>query len=133
MLAFFTRSRIQKLVLIAITLLSLGGCASDQTRLVQGKQDFIEQDYHQAFKTLQPLAVKGNADAQYALGYMYYHGYGTPQSTPLAMKWMQSAAAQNQHDALLALKMIESSDVEDPSTETNPIFSSVPPNYRTQQ
>ncbi|NNM58792.1 MAG: sel1 repeat family protein [Legionellales bacterium] len=111
---------------------SLGACASDQTRLVQGKQDFIQEDYHQAFKTLQPLAVKGNPDAQYAVGYMYYYGYGTPQDNQLAFKWMQSAAAQGQRDAIQALKMLQPNSAEETET-ANPVFSSLPPDYRAQE
>ncbi len=111
--------------------LGLTACASDQTRLVQGKQDFIQEDYHQAFKTLEPLAVKGHADAQYAVGYMYYYGYGTPQNDQLAFKWMQSAAAQGQHDATQALKMLQSTPPD--QAQTNPVFSSLPPDYQAQQ
>ncbi|MFN7098134.1 MAG: tetratricopeptide repeat protein [Gammaproteobacteria bacterium] len=119
--------RITLLILMCITLCS---CASDQILLAQGKQNFIVGDYHQAFKTLQPLAVKGNADAQYAVGYMYFYGYGTPKNNQLANKWMQSAAAQGQPGALQALKMIQDQMLND-NTTTNPTFTSVPPDYQT--
>lgn len=107
----------------------LSSCTTDQQRLAQGKESFIVGDYHQAFKTLQPLAVKGNADAQYAVGYMYFYGYGTPKNNVLANKWMQSAAAQGQPGALQALKMIQDEMLNE-STPTNPTFTPVPPNYQ---
>jgi hypothetical protein len=118
-----------KLIFIIIACINLCSCASDQTLLAQGKQSFIVGDYHQAFKTLQPLAVKGNADAQYAVGYMYFYGYGTPKNNQLALKWMQSAAAQGQPSAQQALKMIQDEMVND-SAPTNPTFTPVPPNYQ---
>lgn len=119
---------IYKLILFILICVGLCACATDQTLLAQGKQSFIVGDYHQAFKTLQPLAVKGNPDAQYAVGYMYFYGYGTPKNDPLAYKWMQSAAAQNQPEAKQALTMIQNEMLYN-NTPTNPTFTPLPPNY----
>ena len=51
----------------------------------------------------------GNADAQYAIGYMYFNGLGTPVDDVLAIHWLQAAAKQHNHQAILALATINTS------------------------
>ena len=51
-------------------------------------------DYATAFKLLKPLAEQGNADAQYNLGLMYYHGEGVRKDDKEAVKWLRKAADQ---------------------------------------
>lgn len=113
--------------LLWLVLFSLSGCVTSSAQLTQGKQDFMLGDYHQAFKKLEPLAIQGNADAQYAIGYMYFYGQGTPQNSLLAAKWMQAAANQGQTDAIKALTLIKTP--ADTDTQ-NPTFSTLPAGYQ---
>ena len=94
---------------IAASGFMLQSCAvqTQQQNLLQGQQYFQEQDYVHAFKMLKPLAQKGNADAQYALGYMYYYGKGVPKDYQLAVKWMRAAASQGQPLAQQALGQLQ--------------------------
>jgi tetratricopeptide (TPR) repeat protein len=39
-------------------------------------------------------AEKGDAKAEYSLGYMYYHGKGAPQDYAEAVRWYRKAAEQ---------------------------------------
>ncbi len=122
---------LKRTVITTFLLICLGivsGCASQETRLVNGKQNFMLGDYHQAFLQLQPLAVKQNPDAQYAVGYMYYYGLGTSQNTTIALKWLESAAAQGQPQAKQALDMIDNREVVNEPPQ-NAVFTNVPPNY----
>ncbi len=93
----------------ALAVISLSGCTmqNKQQQMLEGQQYFEEQNYTKAFKELKPLAEKGNPDAQYALGYMYFYGKGTPKDLPLALKWMNKAAQQGQPLAQQALAAIE--------------------------
>jgi uncharacterized protein len=52
-------------------------------------------DYATALRHLRPLADKGDARAQSALGLMYYHGRGVPQHDPEAANWFRLAADQD--------------------------------------
>lgn len=88
-------------------LLILGGCANTQNNFVEGKQQFLLGDYHQAFAKLQPLAVEGNPQAQYAVGYMYFYGLGTVQNYEAAQKWMVVAAEQGHPEARAALAKLD--------------------------
>jgi len=45
----------------------------------EGLAAYERGDYATALKEWQPLAVAGNADAQYYLGVMYAFGQGVPQ------------------------------------------------------
>ena len=47
-----------------------------------------------ALRLIRPLADQGNADAQYALGFMYARGQGVPQNYAEAAKWWRLAADQ---------------------------------------
>jgi hypothetical protein len=84
-------------------LLLLGGCVSTQNNFVEGKQQFLLGNYHQAFSKLQPLAIQGNTQAQYAVGYMYFYGLGTIKNEEAARKWMLVAAEQGHPEARAAL------------------------------
>src|SRR5581483_5011323 len=60
-------------------------------------------DYTQAIQELQPLADKGDAEAQYLLAETYFGGHGG--STTEALKWMTASAQQGyvQAEARLGL------------------------------
>lgn len=93
--------------IVGFSLLVLVGCATtDATKLCQGKKAFSQEQYRCAFETLMPLAAKGNADAQYAVGYMYFYGKGTIEDPDLANNWIRKAAAQGQLDAVRALEVM---------------------------
>ena len=51
-------------------------------------------DYATALRLWRPLADQGNAEAQYALGFMYARGQGVPQNNAEAAKWWRLAADQ---------------------------------------
>lgn len=76
--------------------------------LEQGKISFSAGNFKQAFHQLLPLAAKGEAQAQYAVGYMYYYGYGAAQDKESGLFWMQKSAEQQYAPALKALAIIHS-------------------------
>ena len=51
-------------------------------------------DYATALTVFRPLAEKGNADAQNALGRMYLYGLGLRQDSAAAAGWYRKAAEQ---------------------------------------
>jgi len=85
----------------------------------QGKMHFIAGNYRYAFRELLPAAVKGNLQAEYAVGYMYYYGYGTSQDTDTGIFWMQKAAAQNFEPAVKALGIIHHKAIAEREREKN--------------
>ena len=60
-------------------------------------------DYATALRFFRPLAEKGNADAQFNLGYMYNRGRGVPQDYVQAVSWYRKAAEQGDASAQLNL------------------------------
>lgn len=100
--------RLTRYTLIAIACFMLLSCASTKLsqELIGGKALFRAGDYHEAFHTLLPAAAAGRPEAQYAVGYMYYYGYGTPQDSESGMFWMQKSAEQNYQPAIKALNQI---------------------------
>lgn len=96
-----------RLVLVMLLAAVLVACASDAEKLAQGRSDLESQNYAQAYKTLLPLAEDGNADAQYAVGYLYYYGQGVKENPAEAKRWMRKAASQGQPLAIQALKLMD--------------------------
>lgn len=84
----------------------LTACASTGELLQRGQADFKDGNYTQAFEQLQPLAEKNNADAQYAIGYMYYYGQGTQKNIIRAQQWIRKAASQGQVQAIKAMTLL---------------------------
>lgn len=96
----------------AIILLSIGisACASTGASsgnpLQLGKKAFQSGDYKTAYSQLYPLAVKGQADAEYAVGYMLYYGKGVAQDQSTGANWIREAAVHGQAQAEAALKLL---------------------------
>lgn len=90
----------------------LAGCVANnnQSRYEMGKQNFVEGNYRNSFGQLEPMAQRGDPDAQYAIGYMYFYGLGAIQDRNLAYQWMQAAAAQGQPQARQALAELNASN-----------------------
>ena len=64
-----------------------------------GFNAYERKDYETAYKLWLPLAGKGDARAQTALGLMYDMGQGVPQDYKEASKWFRLAAEQGDADA----------------------------------
>ena len=98
------------LAVIVIVLTLLAGCQTTDPRLStyeNGKINFQHQNYGVAFKQLLPAAYHGQAQAQYAIGYMYYYGLGTTKDKNAAIQWMRKAAHNHNLAAKQALALID--------------------------
>ncbi len=95
------------LVFICCTIF-LSSCSINRLNLSEGINSFKVQDYRQAFIRLKPEAEKGQPEAQYAVGYMYYYGQGVVEDRQKARYWINCAAKAGQPDALAAIKMLSS-------------------------
>ncbi len=95
-----------RLVKIVSFILFLSGCIHYGSNLQEGIKSFQVQDFRQAFIRLKPEAEKGNPDAQYAVGYMYYYGQGVIEDRKKAWYWITRAAKAGQADAQAATKLL---------------------------
>lgn len=77
------------------------------SELQQGKRYFEAAYYRRAMSMLLPLAYQGSAEAQYAVGYMYYNGYGVARDPDVGYFWIKRAADKGYLQALQALPLIE--------------------------
>lgn len=84
----------------------LCGCSASHMQLEEGIHCFQVQDYRQAFIHLMPEAEKGQPDAQYAVGYMYYYGQGVIEDRKKAFHWIRCAANAGQKDAIIAMDLL---------------------------
>jgi TPR repeat protein len=95
-------ARMFKMILVC-TLLAIAGCggsAQKDAALYQaGVEAYAKGDYATALGKFQPLAEKGNAQAQFDLGVMYRQGQGVAQSDAEAVAWWTKAAEQGHVEA----------------------------------
>lgn len=62
--------------------------------------------YNCSLSKIERAASRGDPDAQYALGYMYFYGIGTVRDTRAAKLWIRRAAAQGQPLAIKATHIL---------------------------
>ncbi len=100
---------------VAVSAVTLLTACQHRTQFTEGDQvaqhicqnnTFLKK-YHCSLLTIEKRASAGDADAQYALGYMYFYGVGTVRDSETAMLWINRAAAQGQPLAERAKKMIK--------------------------
>jgi len=72
----------------------------------QAREAVRDFDYAKAIALLNASAKQGDAQAQYALGYMYYYGFGVIRDENIALELIQKAAAQGFPKAKTALKRV---------------------------
>ena len=96
--------------LLIILSFSLFACATPSPRITselqQGKRYFEDGYYKRAMKQLLPLASDGNAEAEYAVGYMYYYGNGVAEDPDVGYFWIKRSADQHYPPAIKALGMM---------------------------
>lgn len=92
-----------KLLLIFALIPILASCQSHKLSLREGIQSFRLEEYRKAFIRLKPEAERGQPDAQYAVGYMYYYGRGVVEDRKKAWFWINAAANLGQPDAKKAI------------------------------
>lgn len=107
--------RLLKVCLIGVLISVLAGCYANKPPMRPDYQSYIQQSarlfqqgyYKRAKLMLYPLACDGVAQAQYAIGYMYYYGYGVTQDTDVGFFWIKRAADQQYPPAVKAVGMID--------------------------
>lgn len=109
---------VKRMLSIGLSVCLLAGCTTMytprvQSELQQGKRNFEQGYYRRAMSDLLPLACDGVPEAQYAVGYMYYYGYGVSQDTEVGHFWIKRSADQNYAPAIKALQVIEKDKQEE--------------------
>lgn len=99
--------------LLLTLLLSLTACSTtpeDNSKslstIERARLAYRQQDYGQTLILLNTLVQKNNAEAQYALGYMYRYGQGLPRNQERANYWITLAAKNGCIKAQTALALM---------------------------
>jgi hypothetical protein len=72
----------------------------------QCKQMQFLKNYSCSVNNIEHKATAGNADAAYALGYIYYYGIGVTENEQSAQLWIERAANLGQPAAIAAKQML---------------------------
>ncbi|MGQ3891324.1 tetratricopeptide repeat protein [Legionella sp. CNM-4043-24] len=97
--------RVLRWALLCVFLALDVGCAT-RANFQEGIVNFRAQNYRTAFILLKPEAERGQPDAQYAVGYMYYYGQGVVENRRQAWIWINKAAMAGQPEAVIAAKLL---------------------------
>lgn len=95
-------------LLLAATLAAAQGTPADAARAAMQAGNYAE-----AYCLWRGLAERGDADAQYNLGWLYHNGYGLVIDDLAARRWWEKAAAQELPEALYALASLYRSGSKD--------------------
>lgn len=103
-----TAYRIKLILLLLLSVIFLQSCAtlSSSSLLQKARSDYAQAKYTEAFSQLLTLASKKNAEAQYAVGYMYYKGLGIDQDSQQALYWFRKSSTQGNEKAKFALSLL---------------------------
>ena len=83
-----------RITLTLASVLSLAFTQVSAQDFQKGTEALEAGDFARAFKEWEPLAEKGDDDAQFNLGLMYDRGEGVAQDSAEAVKWYRLAAEQ---------------------------------------
>lgn len=76
-----------------------------------GIEAFKKEDYKTAYEKLYPIAMKGDSDAEYAIGYMLYYGKIGRVDQTQGIQWIEKSALQNNVLAQQALGIIYTAQI----------------------
>lgn len=84
----------------------------------------IKQDYRQAFTLYCQLALKGDTESAYSMGFMYFFGRGMPHDLSRAVRWFKQAADGGDLQARqMLVKFQDVTPVDDASCKpAEPVF-----------
>ncbi len=90
--------------LLLLTVLLVAACEPNGAQSFErGLQALEHGDYAEAYCLWRPLAERGDAEAQYYVGWLYANGYGLRVDPLAAADWWQRAAASGHAEAQFAL------------------------------
>ena len=92
-------------MLIGLSLL-FTACASTQKQRDLAQSYYAKRDYALAYQELYPLAKRGDTNAQYTIGYMYYYGFGVAKDEDVARSWIRKSADNGNARAKHALQLM---------------------------
>jgi len=91
------------IILTVLLLTTSGVSADDAADLKAGMTAYREKEFQTAIHKLLPLAIEGNAEAQYQIGLMYDRGLGFPKDRCISITWADKAARQGHPNAAMQL------------------------------
>jgi len=92
-------------VIALMSVLAVTAC-STHSGAHRDKQNLAAKDYTLTYEQVREAAQDGDADAQYALGYMYYYGQNVTRNNQQAQFWIRKAAAQKHPQAVKAIAIM---------------------------
>ena len=98
--------RARRYLAATAVMLILAGAGSALAGYKEGKEAYDKKDYAAAWKELDPLAKKGDRDAQYLVGSMYHMGMGVPASYKDAAEWYRKSADAGKVDAIFTMGIV---------------------------
>lgn len=101
-------SSLLRMLGISLLLLTQLQCVKRKvdTDLEVAKRHFENKSFELAISELKNLAAKGEPEAQYMLGYMYFYGQGVDPDREQAYLWFEKAAAKNHRSSQIALSTV---------------------------
>ena len=91
---------------LAAILLAVSFIQQAQAGADEGFAAYRQKNYAVAIAEFKEAATKGDAKAQFGLGFMYFEGLGVTQNYPEALKWFRLVAEQGNADGQLSVGLM---------------------------
>lgn len=98
-----------KIICTALITCSLVACEKripQRFSLIEASRSYHLGDHERAFRIAEAVAFEGNPKAQYAVGYLYFYGIGTPQNEALGIAFFEQSAKSGNEKAQIALQTL---------------------------
>lgn len=93
----------RKYIVLVFSALLLGACAATSPEFEAGMKEFNGGNHLVALGHWRPVADKGDADAQHAIGWLYENGLGVTQDYKASAAWYEKAISNGHVGASLNL------------------------------
>jgi len=91
------------IILIGLVFVAPPVIADETTDLEAGIAAYRVKNFQATIEKVLPLAIEGNAEAQYIISTMYFNGDGFPEDQCLSVIWAEKAARQGHAYAAVAM------------------------------
>lgn len=113
-----------KVSICLLLMVSLQACEKripQRLSLMEASRSYNLGDHERAFRITEALAYEGDSKAQYALGYLYFYGIGTPQNRALGIALIEQSAKNGYEKAKIAYQQINGASMSIGEAHSNPV------------
>ena len=109
-------------ITMLFAILSIAACSGGHWSIASPRNNFLQGSYQYTYQPLLILANQNVAEAQYALGYLFFYGKGVHYDPLRAKQWIDKAKTQHYGPAIKAEEIISTTTHHDTKLPYPPVL-----------